>query len=128
MKESQEQSKIILDKNAIFKSLEKIGEYKNEKLKLTIKKWEDDDVISNMFIIKIEGNCSFFGVINGLFEREGFGVNTYSNGDSYFGYFSENESQDYLSYDPGEDTFLKYDDNKEKILSQLSEYISKFKI
>ena len=43
-------------------------------------------------------------------------------------YFSENESQDYLSYDPGEDTFLKYDDNKEKILSQLSEYISKFKI
>jgi hypothetical protein len=53
MKESQEQSKIILYKNAIFKSLEKIGEYKNEKLKLTIKKWEDDDVISNMFIIKI---------------------------------------------------------------------------
>jgi len=91
MKNSQETTKIILDKSAIFKSLERFGEYKNEKLKLTIKKWEDDDVTSNMFIIKIEGDCSFFGVINGLFEREGFGVNKYSNGDIYFGYFSENE-------------------------------------
>ena len=91
MKESQEQNKIILDKAIIFKSLDKFGEYKNEKLKTTIKKWEDDDVTSNMFIIKIDGDCPFLGVINGLFQREGFGVNTYSNGDYYFGYFSENE-------------------------------------
>ena len=91
MKEAQEQAKIILDKGVIFKSLDKLGEYKNEKLKLTMKKWEDDDITSNMFIIKIEGDISFFGVINGLFEREGFGVNKYSNGDIYFGYFSENE-------------------------------------
>ena len=91
MKESQEQNKIIFDKAIIFKSLDKFGEYKNEKLKTTIKKWEDDDVTSNMFIIKIDGDCPFLGVINGLFEREGFGVNTYSNGDYYFGYFSENE-------------------------------------
>ena len=91
MKESQEQNKIIFDKAIIFKSLDQLGEYKNEKLKTTIKKWEDDDVTSNMFIIKIDGDCPFLGVINGLFEREGFGVNTYSNGDYYFGYFSENE-------------------------------------
>ena len=91
MKESQEQNKIIFDKAIIFKSLDKFGEYKNEKLKTTIKKWEDDDVTSNMFIIKIDGDCPFLGVINGLFEREGFGVNTYSNSDYYFGYFSENE-------------------------------------
>ena len=91
MKESQEQNKIIFDKAIIFKSLDKFGEYKNEKLKTTIKKWEDDDITSNMFIIKIDGDCQFLGVINGLFEREGFGVNTYSNGDYYFGYFSENE-------------------------------------
>ena len=102
MKEIKEQSKIILDKSTIFKSLEKVGEYKNEKLKLTIKKWEDDDVTSNMFIIKIEGECSFFGVINGLFEREGFGVNKYPNGDFYFGYFSENERNKHgiYSYKP----------------------------
>ena len=91
MKESQKNSKIILDKAAIFKSLDKLGEYKNESLKTTIKKWEDDDETSNMFIIKIEGENSFLGVVNGLFEREGFGVNTYSNGDIYFGYFSENQ-------------------------------------
>ena len=91
MKETQEQNKIIFDKAIIFKSLDQLGEYKNEKLKTTIKKWEDDDVTSNMFIIKIDGDCPFLGVINGLFQREGFGVNTYSNGDYYFGYFSENE-------------------------------------
>ena len=91
MKESQEQNKIVFDKAIIFKSLDKFGEYKNEKLKTTIKKWEDDDITSNMFIIKIDGDCPFLGVINGLFEREGFGVNTYYNGDYYFGYFSENE-------------------------------------
>ena len=33
MKESQEQTKIIFDKSMIFKSLDKIGEYKNDKLK-----------------------------------------------------------------------------------------------
>ena len=102
MKETQEQTKIILDKGVIFKSLDKLGEYKNDKLKLTMKKWEDDDVTSNMFIIKIEGDSSFFGVINGLFEREGFGVNKYSNGDTYFGYFSENERNKHgiYSYKP----------------------------
>ena len=102
MKESQEQNKIILDKAAIFKSLDKIGEYKNEKLKVTIKKWEDDDVTSNMFIIKTEDDCPFLGVINGLFEREGFGVNIFSNGDYYFGYFSENERNKHgiYSYKP----------------------------
>ena len=34
MKETQEQTKIILDKGVIFKSLDKLGEYKNDKLKL----------------------------------------------------------------------------------------------
>jgi len=77
-------------------------EYKNESLKITIKKWEDDDVVGNMFIIKIEGETPFLGVVNGMFEREGFGVNTYSNGDIYFGYFSENQRNKHgiYSYKP----------------------------
>ena len=102
MKESQNQTKIILDKNVIYKALDKFGEYKNAQLKIIIKKWEDDDVTGNMFIIKIEGNNSFLGVVNGLFEREGFGVNKYSNGDIYFGYFSENERNKHgiYSYKP----------------------------
>ena len=43
-------------------------------------------------------------------------------------YFSKNESIDYLAYDPGEDTFLKYEENKEQILQMISEYISKYKV
>jgi hypothetical protein len=43
-------------------------------------------------------------------------------------YFSENESSDYLAYEPNEDMFINFDDNKEKIISQISEYINKFKI
>ena len=102
MKEPQKNSKITLDKAAIFKALDKTGEYKNESLKITIKKWEDDDVVGNMFIIKIEGETPFLGVVNGIFEREGFGVNTYSNGDIYFGYFSENQRNKHgiYSYKP----------------------------
>ena len=91
MKSLQSQNKIIFDKLEIFKSLDKKGEYKDEKSKTTIKKWEDDDVTSNMFILKIDNDCPFLGVVNGMFEREGFGLNTYQNGDKYFGYFSENE-------------------------------------
>ena len=102
MKEPQKNSKITLDKAAIFKALDKTGEYKNESLKITIKKWEDDDVVGNMFIIKIEGETPFLGVVNGMLEREGFGVNTYSNGDIYFGYFSENQRNKHgiYSYKP----------------------------
>ena len=102
MKDPQKNSKITLDKAAIFKALDKTGEYKNESLKITIKKWEDDDVVGNMFIIKIEGETPFLGVVNGMFEREGFGVNTYSNGDIYFGYFSKNQRNKHgiYSYKP----------------------------
>jgi hypothetical protein len=88
---SENQTKIIFDKLSIFKSLDEKGEYKDEKAKVTIKKWEDDDITSNMFILKIDGDYPFLGVVNGMFEREGFGVNTYANGDTYFGYFSEDE-------------------------------------
>ena len=91
MKDPRNQTKLVLDKLSIFKSLDKKGEYKDEKSKITIKKWEDDDVTSNMFILKMEGDTPFLGVVNGMFEREGFGVNTYKNGDKYFGYFSDDE-------------------------------------
>ena len=43
-------------------------------------------------------------------------------------YFSENDSSDYLAYEPNEDMFLNFEDNQEKIISQIAEYISKFKI
>ena len=43
-------------------------------------------------------------------------------------YFSNNESFDYLAYEPSEDMFLDFNTNHDKILSQISEYINKFKI
>jgi len=43
-------------------------------------------------------------------------------------YFSNNEATDYIAYEPNEDTFINFNDNKEKIISQMAEYISKFKI
>lgn len=43
-------------------------------------------------------------------------------------YFSKYESNDYLAYEPNEDMFLKYEENKEHIVSQIAEYINKFKI
>jgi len=43
-------------------------------------------------------------------------------------YFSNNEQNDYLPYDPGEDMFINYEENKDRIISQISEYIQKNKI
>jgi len=43
-------------------------------------------------------------------------------------YFSDNESSNYLAYEPNEDMFINFEDNQEKIISQISEYISKFKV
>ena len=43
-------------------------------------------------------------------------------------YFSNNESSDYLAYEPNDDMFINFNDNKEKIISQIAEYISKFKV
>jgi len=43
-------------------------------------------------------------------------------------HFSNNESSDYLAYEPNDDMFINFNDNKEKIISQIAEYISKFKV
>ena len=43
-------------------------------------------------------------------------------------YFSENDASNYLAYDSGEDMFINYNENKEKIISQISEYLSKYKV
>ena len=43
-------------------------------------------------------------------------------------HFVETDNSNYLAYDPGEDTFINYNDNKDKIISQISEYIMKYKL
>ena len=102
MQNFQNTSKITFDKLDIFRSLSKKGEYKDEKANTIIKKWEDGEVTSNLFILQIKNGLQFLGVINGIFEREGFGFNTYKNGDIYFGYFSEDKRNKHgiYSYKP----------------------------
>ncbi len=42
--------------------------------------------------------------------------------------YSKNDASNYLAYEPNEDLFIKYEDNKGKILDQIAEYISKYRL
>lgn len=87
---SKDMEKIIYDKLAILKDIEKKGKYQDKDS--IIKKWEEEDDTSNMFVVQNGGNSlPFLGVVNGMFQREGYAVNNYPNGDNYFGYYSEDE-------------------------------------
>ena len=51
--------------------------------------YENDDL---MFAIQNKDkNLYFLGVVNYIFKREGYCINTYSNGDIYFGYFRNDQ-------------------------------------
>lgn len=43
-------------------------------------------------------------------------------------YFVDNDSSNYLAYDPGDDVFINYNDNKDKIISQIAEYLLNYKV
>jgi hypothetical protein len=43
-------------------------------------------------------------------------------------YFVDNDNSNYLAYDPGDDVFINYNDNKDKIISQIAEYLLKYKV
>lgn len=42
-------------------------------------------------------------------------------------YFNNNESENYLSYAPNDDEFLDWNNSKDKIIDQISEYMNKYK-
>ena len=42
--------------------------------------------------------------------------------------YNQNDASNYLAYEPNENLFIKYKDNKDKILDQISEYISKYRL
>ena len=80
------QNEIIeLDKQIINAQILKTGKY--EKNGALVRKWEGE-TDSDSYIAQItKSNMSFIGILNGKFEREGYGLNNFSNGDQYFGYF-----------------------------------------
>ena len=43
-------------------------------------------------------------------------------------YFAENDNSNYLAYDPGEDMFINYNENKNKVIPQIAEYLLKYKV
>ena len=42
--------------------------------------------------------------------------------------FVENDNSNYLAYQPNDDLFINYNDNKDTIIEQISEYILKYKV
>ncbi len=109
------QKKIIFDKLAIIKDLERKGIFKKDLS--TIKRWEEEEGSSNMFILQnspSDTSLPFLGVLNGMFQREGYAVNDYPNGDKYFGYYSEDERNKHglYAYSP------LFDQKKKKLNSE----------
>jgi hypothetical protein len=85
---SKNNNQIHYDKKEINSQINKNGKY--ESGSTTIIKWEDDmNTDTEMYIIKTRiNNLPFLGVVNYEFKREGYCINHYSNGDEYFGYYT----------------------------------------
>lgn len=43
-------------------------------------------------------------------------------------YFADNDSKNFMAYEPSEDLFINYNSNKDKIISQIAEYIIKYRL
>ena len=86
--ESSKINQIHYNKKEIIDKIKSTGKYISGQT--TIIKWEDDmNQDTEMYIIKNRFNkIPFIGVVNFEFKREGYCVNTYQNGDEYFGYYS----------------------------------------
>lgn len=86
---------IELDKGKIDEKILSSGEYISEDGNIFIKKWliknENDEPIQNdenkyISIIKKDG-FQYAGSLNNKFQREGYGLETFINGDKYFGQY-----------------------------------------
>ena len=88
LEESSSKNRIHFDKRSILKKLNASEKYQSGTT--TIIRWEDDlNFDTEMYILKNKyNNLPFIGVVNFEFKREGYCVNSYLNGDEYFGYYS----------------------------------------
>ena len=97
--EVQISNQIKFNSQEIEKSLKEKGIY--EKDNFLIKLWTESDILKEdedkndenlMFAIQNKNkNIPFLGVVNYIFKREGYCLNTYLNGDIYFGYFKNDQ-------------------------------------
>ena len=101
--EVQLTNQIKFSSNEIEKSLKEKGEYKKDFF--VVKLWTEIDQINQfkekselnddenlMFAIhNKDKNVPFLGIVNYIFKRDGYCLDTYPNGDIYFGYFKNDE-------------------------------------
>ena len=79
--------KIPFNKEIVLSEINKKGSYTTDEC--IIKKWEGDEQNAQMYIANMKyEDLTFIGILNGLFERDGYCLNEFPNGDLYFGYYS----------------------------------------
>ena len=101
MSETKDQSKtkedvLQLDKNTILNSINKDKKYETEGC--LIRRWEGVDDTDSFISCITNGKAKFIGILNGKLEREGYGINTFENGDTYFGYFENDKREKHGIY------------------------------
>lgn len=81
-------SEIIIEKKVLLDEIAKNKSFKDGNT--TIRKWEGEED-STMFVSDIQtGEVKYLGIVGGSLRRESYGINTFKNGDRYFGFFEGN--------------------------------------
>lgn len=88
MKEGSETT-FLLDKEKILAAIAKDGQYKTDEVR--IRKWDGNEGTETYLIEADKANIKFVGVLNKLFERDGYGVHEFANGDKYFSFFKNDQ-------------------------------------
>ena len=88
MKEGSETS-IHLDKEKILEAINKDGKYQTDEIKVS--KWDGGEETESYLVEIKKANIKFNGVLNKTFERDGYGIHHFENGDLYFGFFREDK-------------------------------------
>lgn len=84
---------IELDKDRVMEELNEKGEYEGNEISIRKMEAEEGDEEENdSYLVEItKNNSRFMGILNNEFKREGYGLNKLENGDTYLGYFENDE-------------------------------------
>lgn len=80
---------LSLDKDKILSAISKDGQYKTDEVR--IRKWDGGEGTETYLIEASKAKIKFVGVLNKLFERDGYGLHEFANGDKYFGFFKNDQ-------------------------------------
>ena len=80
---------IFLDKEKILEEISKNGVYKTDEIQ--VKKWDGGEETESYLVDVSKADIKYIGVLNKLFERDGYGIHNFENGDRYFGFFREDK-------------------------------------